>query len=375
VLASVLILMLLVPQIYHIWPERETDDLKQSVEMRSYSSKKWMENKSIKSKSKKNTKSAKRLVKKEKKKKKIIKPEGQIVDIAMPEKEEVPDEAKLVSQYDSKVKKQSKSKHRKATEKVAPKRSKAGKLRKTKKFNQSKKSIALNMQKKSDDSEKQIGRNLVLLPKLKMPLQLEQDLLGKRSKLKSRKGQKAPKQGDADKLALQFDKSRKGQQGKRSSARPNSIPQNLLPSLSSMDTGGAPMSDYLPDVEEGEETWLNTRAFKYATYYNRIKRKVASRWDPVKVQRRYDPSYAIYGYKNRYTVVYIVLTKDGSLENVSIKRSSGVDFLDQEALASIKRSAPFPNPPGGITEKDGKIKFPFGFYFEMTRSGMRLTGN
>lgn len=373
VILSAIICFLLIQLNPDFWPEWEMENEKKSVELRKISSKDWLANKTIDSKSKPNSKAA-RIKKEKEKKKEVIKPDGQIVAIAMPEKEEVPDDRKLLSQYDSKVKKQTKAKIRQPANKVAPKKQNAGKLKRSKRPSQKQKSVALNTMEEVPKKENRIGKNLMLLPKLKMPLNLEKDTTGNRSSLKSHEGRKAPKQGQNDKFVLNLNKYQKGSEGKKS-GRPNSIPQNLLPSLSNYDTGGAPMNDYLPNVEESDETWLNTASFMYATYYNRIQNKVASRWDPVRAQRRYDPTYAIYGYKNRHTVIYIVLDDRGELEDARIQRSCGVDFLDQEALAAITKAAPFPNPPDGIVEEDGKIRFPFGFYFEMTRSGLRLTGH
>ncbi len=134
------------------------------------------------------------------------------------------------------------------------------------------------------------------------------------------------------------------------------------------------MNDYLRDIEEGDATGLNTRAFKYATFYNRIKRKVSRHWQPALTHRLRDPTYAIYGYQSRYTILHVVLDENGRLKQSEIQRSSGVEFVDLEAVSAIMKAAPFPNPPQGIVEEDGTISFPFGFYFEMSRTGTKFSG-
>ena len=74
------------------------------------------------------------------------------------------------------------------------------------------------------------------------------------------------------------------------------------------------------------------------------------------------------------TVLQVALQPDGSLKSVEVSRSSGVDFLDVEAVAAFRRAGPFPNPPRGLVDGDtGLIDFPFGFHIEFSRrSRLRL---
>ena len=50
-------------------------------------------------------------------------------------------------------------------------------------------------------------------------------------------------------------------------------------------------------------------------------------------------------------------------------QSSGVDFLDDEAIDAFKKAAPFPNPPKDLVESDGQIHFNFAFIFELSGHG------
>jgi TonB family protein len=132
---------------------------------------------------------------------------------------------------------------------------------------------------------------------------------------------------------------------------------------------GAGSQDYLPDVDEGEETLVNTKRWKYATFFNRVKRAVAHSWRPESAYRLRDPTGQIYGLKNRMTVLKVSLKPDGSLRDVLLERPSGVDFLDDEAISAFKEAQPFPNPPLGLIDKESNlITFRFGFYFEISGS-------
>jgi TonB family protein len=151
--------------------------------------------------------------------------------------------------------------------------------------------------------------------------------------------------------------------------------RTLTPSSAALDKiAGAPASDLTPldDVEEGAATYLNTREWKYSSFFNRIKQTVGMHWDPNSVVRQRDPTGEIYLYKDRHTILTVVLDDKGGLKNVAVDKSSGVDFLDREAIAAFRRSQPFPNPPPGLQNSDGEIRFGFGFYLETNHAGLRL---
>jgi TonB family protein len=146
---------------------------------------------------------------------------------------------------------------------------------------------------------------------------------------------------------------------------------NLIPSQSLLDRiTGAPANDHLEGVDEGEGTYLNTREWKYAGFFNRVKQSVGEHWDPGTVMRRRDPSGEIYGWRDRRTIVSVTLNRTGGVEDLAVQKSCGVDFLDEEAMGAFKRAQPFQNPPSALLDADGLIKFSFGFYLEMNSGGI-----
>jgi TonB family protein len=150
------------------------------------------------------------------------------------------------------------------------------------------------------------------------------------------------------------------------SGSPGSRAPNIRPSeeLLRRATGGT--NDYLPDVDEGEYTALNTRKWKYATFFNRVKRQVAQNWHPEQAYRLRDPNGNVYGTKDRMTVLTVSLKPDGTLANMIITFPSGVEFLDDEAMKAFRLAQPFPNPPGGLVDAESNlITFRFGFSFEI----------
>lgn len=114
------------------------------------------------------------------------------------------------------------------------------------------------------------------------------------------------------------------------------------------------------DAEEGEETSLNTIEFKYASFFNRVKREIAANWNPLDILKSQDPTGKLYMFKARKTILLVTLDKEGYIIKISVTQSSNVDFLDEEAINSLKRCIQFVNPPKGLI-KNGKIEFYFGY--------------
>ncbi len=145
-----------------------------------------------------------------------------------------------------------------------------------------------------------------------------------------------------------------------------SVP-NLRPSdeiLSRLAGGGS--VDKVDGAESGEITALNSKKWKFASFFNRMKRQVAQNWHPDMVYVRRDPTGKVYGTKNRVTVLEVSLRPNGSLAKVIVSQQSGVGFLDDEAVSAFQKAQPFPNPPTGLVESSSKlITFSFGFHFQV----------
>jgi TonB family protein len=129
---------------------------------------------------------------------------------------------------------------------------------------------------------------------------------------------------------------------------------------------GSGTQDAIRDVDDGDETALNSKKWRFASFFNRVKRQVAEHWHPEDIYRQRDPTGAIYGRRNRYTELHIELKPDGRLGNVRVSDPSGLEFLDDEAIEAFKEAAPFPNPPRQLIEANGTINFGFGFLFDLS---------
>jgi len=145
------------------------------------------------------------------------------------------------------------------------------------------------------------------------------------------------------------------------------IPSAVLRSI----VAGAPQNDRL-DERVGPETRLNTKEFVYAGYLLRIRRLVNFYWSqnldnlPSSV-RLAKPLYT--------TAVEVTLDGNGSLESIQVSTASGSSELDDAVVRAFKVAGPFPNPPPGIIDPDGRVRLPnMRFTVELGMAEMKYDG-
>lgn len=157
-----------------------------------------------------------------------------------------------------------------------------------------------------------------------------------------------------------------GEAGARGGTGDREVPtlQALMPTMGTLDRiTGSPREAALDGVEEGDGTFLNTKEFKYATFFLRVRDAVQDQWEDAvsREYRRRDPMGHIYGTRDRNTLLAVTLRPGGELADIQVSETSGVDFLDNVAMDAFRRAQPFLNPPAGIVEEDGLIRLNFMF--------------
>lgn len=131
--------------------------------------------------------------------------------------------------------------------------------------------------------------------------------------------------------------------------------------------GGGGNVDYIPEVGIGDETALSTIKDRHAPFFNRVKRSIAQKWNPIYVHKINDPTGNKWGYGMKVTKVFITLEPSGKVRSVIVDKTSGVKELDEEARQAVLRAMHFANPPKDLI-KNGKIEFFFGFHFDIVKS-------
>ncbi len=117
---------------------------------------------------------------------------------------------------------------------------------------------------------------------------------------------------------------------------------------------GAPQNDRLREKHDNAVN-LNTKEYLYAGYLKRIRRLVNFYWKqnldnlPRSV-RTSRPAYT--------TAVNTILNSDGALEYIAVIAESGSGELDEAVVRAFRLAGPFPNPPEGLIEKDGRVYLP-----------------
>ena len=188
--------------------------------------------------------------------------------------------------------------------------------------------------------------------------------------------------GNGKKFRLEMGGAGPGDDGSGKKGKEDGLDKPSLPSLESLRPtigtiariSGSPSNDYIENVPEGDGTFLNTKEFKYATFFYRVKDSVGSLWYDMVTRelRRRDPTGNIYGPRDRSTLLTIRIGMDGHLAEVTVASSSGVQFLDDVAVQAFKRAEPFPNPPSAMADENGYIKFNFQFVMLRSRGPLNL---
>ncbi len=266
----------------------------------------------------------------------VTKPHKQVVSIPPPRREQAPREPSFLSEFDSSVKRQSQARHKQA-----------GKY----------------LSNRSNPAPGQAHRSSQ--PTRQHPGKARQTKAGQTavSPLNMRPGEQRP-----GRSLPQGDRSRPRGSPSGKAPAPLSLAR-LTPSPRQLERAlGSAFPDALADLPEGDQTLVNTKRWRFSSFFNRVKAAVAQQWHPDKVYKREDPTGKVYGFRSRLTVLRVWLYPDGKLKQVLISKSSGLDFLDDEAVRAFRAAAPFPNPPRRlVNRKTHLISFRFGFLFEIVK--------
>ena len=141
-------------------------------------------------------------------------------------------------------------------------------------------------------------------------------------------------------------------------------PENLSPSSQNF---SVPNPSNLPPLEGArniprkEETVdLNTKEFKYFSYFLKLKRQIEGVW-------HYPTESAQRGEQGHLNVIFTI-TKTGYLEDVKIIKSSGYGRLDSEAIRAIRVASPytpFPQSWDGLERLNVRATFEYNFAWKL----------
>lgn len=297
-------------------------------------------------------------------------PKGQVVDVAPGNGEESPD-AKYLAESSNRTDKERKSRDQTAFYRNAMPRKTSNAPQQSKGRDDVEKPQISGNQGLAQDDRPLRGnqrKSVFEVPNLKRQQEValkQKDGPGPGTSVANR-NESLEVMGNSNRLLIQ--KGDQGVGGDDASAGKRGSPglSNLVPSMSALDKiSGAAPNDHLANVEEGDGTFLNTKEWKYASFFNRVKQGVGMHWDPGSPLRMRDPTGNMYGGRDRFTLLRVTLDEHGSVKKINVEKSSGLEFLDLEAVAAFERAQPFPNPPPGLISADSTVHFSFGFFLDM----------
>lgn len=141
-------------------------------------------------------------------------------------------------------------------------------------------------------------------------------------------------------------------------------PQLLLDTSSALRlVGGAQPRPEVPAA-------LDEPEFKAAPFIARVRDVVASRWTPERtLDMRFDDGKLTQSGVSRSEVA-VTIDRQGAIVRLDLVRRGKEDFLDELALAAVRASAPFINPPVGLFGPDGLYGFRVGVELTLDIPGL-----
>jgi protein TonB len=105
------------------------------------------------------------------------------------------------------------------------------------------------------------------------------------------------------------------------------------------------------DVDTGDAVWLDTETDQLFSFFQRFKDGIYRVWN-------YPPRAAERG-EEGVCLLKITMRRDGTVQEVRLVESSGFPLLDNEALAAVRRAAPYGALPRSYAEDELNI---FAFF-------------
>lgn len=124
------------------------------------------------------------------------------------------------------------------------------------------------------------------------------------------------------------------------------------------------IENYVPSVQLGNQTALNTAASAFGSYLSMIHNRIHPIFaDSFLGSLDNLPAGHPMNNKDLSTEVEIVLDQEsGNVVRMGVTKFSGITAFDVAALDSVKRAAPFGTPPREIVSPDGKVYLHWEFH-------------
>ncbi len=129
---------------------------------------------------------------------------------------------------------------------------------------------------------------------------------------------------------------------------------------------GAPSEAFLRKLKRGDELKVNAQLFDYGQYINRMRDKLAQRWNARSVI-----TPQMWSQRVVQVSVAVILDKAGEIVELRNLATSRFKAYDDEALRTLRDSGPFPNPPKSLVQEDGLVYMTWNFTLNLDGWGQR----
>lgn len=124
--------------------------------------------------------------------------------------------------------------------------------------------------------------------------------------------------------------------------------------------GGSRAEDFYPDFSRGPHTYLNVLRYPGVEYFVRMKRAFKITFNPVPALRSHFASNII-SRGSVDVVLGVSVGTTGELVELFVFRDSGIPSYDEEAMRTVRASAPFSKPPEKFLDDDGLLRMSWTF--------------
>lgn len=123
------------------------------------------------------------------------------------------------------------------------------------------------------------------------------------------------------------------------------------------------LENFIPEVRPGNQTALNTRAAPFAAYIARMHRSIHKLWGFGFLEDLDSkPGSSPFNDPNLLTKLEIVLNGDGTVDKVTVIKTSGYTPFDVAAIDTVYSAGPYADPPREIRSGNGKIYVHWTFH-------------
>ncbi len=123
-------------------------------------------------------------------------------------------------------------------------------------------------------------------------------------------------------------------------------------------------NDLIKDASEGSQTLLNTKEFAFYSFYQRVRRQLEQFWEPSlrdRLDKMINRGRMIASDREHSTKLMVIMNAEGVITRIQVENTSGMMDLDEVAIEAFNKAGPFPNPPKGMVEVDGKVRVEWEF--------------